>query len=166
MDINGGRIIKVSPNDSASWWKKCEEIRDIIDQDLGFAENSKKIKDQSTVFLYVIDRQVAGCLIVEFISKAYRIMPQKSVTNENGNKLVCCSDESEKVTVGISRIWVAHSYRRKGIATRLVNTMKCNVYSHHFLSVDEFAFSDPTESGLKFGRKCTGKNNFLVYRHS
>lgn len=153
----------VSAQDSQSWWQKVEEVRKVVDNELGFSENSIKTRENTKVFLYVLERQVVGCLIAEKINKAYRVVPQQPRLEGSG-RLVCCSQAPTKVWVGVSRVWVLQAHRGKGIATTLVDAMRNNMIENHILSIDQFAFSDPTEVGLSFAEKYTGKPDFLVYR--
>ncbi|XP_050735189.1 N-acetyltransferase ESCO2-like isoform X2 [Eriocheir sinensis] len=163
LDHLGGRVLVVSSQDSQSWWQKVEEVREVVDNELGFSENSIKTRENTKVFLYVLERQVVGCLIAEKINKAYRVVPQQPRQEDSG-RLVCCSQAPTKVWVGISRVWVLQAHRGKGIATTLVDAMRNNMIKNHILSIDQFAFSDPTEVGLSFAEKYAGKPDFLVYR--
>lgn len=163
LDHHGGRVIMVSPTDPQHCWRKVEEIREIVDQELGFAENGIRVKENTKVFFYVLEKKIVGCLIAETIREAHKVIPQRSPIR-GGGQLVCCSEKRYKVWAGISRIWVLASERGKGIASTLVDAMRSNFLTSHFLTLDEFAFSDPTESGMGFAEKYTQRRDFLVYR--
>ncbi|XP_047500460.1 N-acetyltransferase ESCO2-like isoform X1 [Penaeus chinensis] len=163
LDHHGGRVIMVLPTDSQHCWRKVEEIREIVDQELGFAENGIRVKENTKVFFYVLEKRIVGCLIAETIREAHKVIPQRSPIR-GGGQLVCCSEKRYKVWAGISRIWVLASERGKGIASTLVDAMRGNFLTSHFLTLDEFAFSDPTESGMGFAEKYTQRRDFLVYR--
>ncbi|XP_042216519.1 N-acetyltransferase ESCO2-like [Homarus americanus] len=156
------RVIMVSSEDPVHYWRKVEEIRQIVDTELGFSENCIRTKENTKVFFYILKQRIVGCLIAERISKAYKVIPQKSSTPNKG-RLVCRSNTPTKVWTGISRLWVLQSERGKGIASTLVNSMRANMMKNYILNIDEIAFSDPTESGLGFAEKYTGKPDFLVY---
>lgn len=162
-DHLGGRVIVVSGQDSQHWWQKVEEVREVVDNELGFSENSIRTREHTKVFLYVLDRRVVGCLIAEKIDKAYRVVPQE-LKSEGSGRLVCCSQDPTKVWVGISRVWVLQAKRGKGIATTLVDAMRQNMVESHILSKDHIAFSDPTEAGMSFAEQYVGRPDFLVYR--
>jgi len=81
----------------------------------------------------------------------------------DSEKLYCCTEKSQPVKCGISRIWVLAEYRRKKIATGLVNAMKSSFFLNHYLKDDEFAFSDPTLNGISFASNFMKRNQFLVY---
>lgn len=163
LDHHGGRVIMVLPTDPQHCWRKVEEIREIVDQELGFAENGIRVKENTKVFFYVLEKRIVGCLIAETIREAHKVIPQKSPA-KGGGQLVCCSEKRFKVWAGVSRIWVLASERGKGIASTLVDAMRSNFLNSHFLTIDEFAFSDPTESGMGFAEKYTQRRDFLVYR--
>ena len=156
-------MIVVQGQDPQLWWQKVEDVREVVDNELGFSENRIGTREHSKVFLYVLERQVVGCLIAEKIDKAYRIIPQESQSKDSG-RLVCCSQIATKVWVGISRLWVLRAKRGKGIATTLVDTMRQNMIDSHILAKHQFAFSDPTEAGLSFAEKYMERPDFLVYR--
>ena len=153
----------VSGQDSPHWWQKVEEVREVVDNELGFTENSIRTREHTKVFLYVMERRVVGCLIAEKINKAYRVVPQEP-KSEGSGRLVCCSQVPTKVWVGVSRVWVLQAQRGKGIATTLVDAMRHNMFESHFLTKDQIAFSDPTEVGMSFAEKYIGRPDFLVYR--
>lgn len=162
MDHLGGRVVMVSSDDPPHYWRKVEDICEIIDAELGFSENSIKAKETTKVFLYILERRIVGCLVAEKIDKAYKIIHQASTRDTA--RPVCCSETPSRVWAGVSRLWVFKSQRGKGIASTLVNSMRDNMIANYFLNVNEIAFSDPTENGLKFAEKYTGKPDFLVYR--
>ncbi|XP_066958710.1 N-acetyltransferase ESCO2 [Macrobrachium rosenbergii] len=164
LDELGGRVVMVTSKDPSHFWRKVEEVLTVVDNELGFPEGTNLVRENSRVFMYILDRQVVGFLVGERIEKANRVIPPKSTTVSTTNRLLCCSQEQVTVWAGVSRIWVLQGHRGKGIAGKLCEAMLCNMFSHHILSRDEIAFSDPTESGTKFAERFTGKRDFLVYR--
>lgn len=70
------------------------------------------------VYLYVKNKQVIGCLVVEPISLAYRNLETK---NED---MVIVSEESYHVKVGVNRIWTKWDCRVNGIATKLLDCFR------------------------------------------
>lgn len=155
FDHIGGRVIMVKPTDGVHAWRKVEEIREIVDRDLGFSDTVIRNKENTNVFMYILDKRIIGCLIAEKIDKAYRVVP---------GRLFCSSNKAEKVYAGISRIWVHPIQRGRGVATILADTMRANMFPYTVLTTDQFAFSDPTESGMAFAEAYTRKKAFLVFR--
>ncbi|XP_067677515.1 N-acetyltransferase ESCO2-like [Haliotis asinina] len=167
---DGGRIIVVLSQDPKYATKKVEEINRVMSMDLGFPEHTVWYKPHLKVFLYVSDeKEVQGCVVAESITEGYRVIPESQggsqVISQRTGRPWCCETEPEPALVGISRLWVCNLYRRKGIASRLVNTVR-QVFEHGVLiDKDEVAFSDPTADGKQFATKYSGTPAFLVYKY-
>jgi ESCO1/2 acetyl-transferase len=67
------------------------------------------------VYLYIQNKQILGCLVAEDIDKANRMLDMPEAL---------CSEEFFPALCGISRIWTAQSARRKGVASRLVDSLR------------------------------------------
>jgi len=152
-----GRIVMVQPGDPRHMWKKVEEVLTVVDRDLGFSEVGIRYPDKTKVFLYVQEKKVAGFLLAEEISNGYRVL--KSDTG----KVLMCSDTPMPVVCGISRIWVLSQFRRRGVATRLVDSMRASFLLGRYLGTTDYAFSDPTINGMDFAAHYTKQTDFLVY---
>ncbi|XP_042570605.1 N-acetyltransferase ESCO1-like isoform X1 [Cyprinus carpio] len=166
-----GKIILVLPDDPKYALKKVEEIREMVDNDLGFQQVETKVPSQTKTFLFISnDRKVAGCLIAEHIQEGYRVIEESVLEGSEGEKVMyerqrawCCSTVPEPALCGISRIWVFSMMRRRGIASRMIECLRNNfIYGSH-LSKDEIAFSDPTPDGKLFATHYCGTSQFLVY---
>lgn len=128
------------------------------------------------MYLYIQNKQILGCLVAGDIEKANRMLDRPEAL---------CSEEFFPAVCGISRIWTAENARRKGVASRLVDSMRfvfffstksmklfnCpiltlreNFLSFKTLGVEEIAFSSPSVSGREFAAKYTGNPCFLVYQ--
>ncbi|XP_071118827.1 N-acetyltransferase ESCO2-like [Haliotis cracherodii] len=167
---DGGRIVVVLSQDPKYATKKVEEINRLMSMDLGFPEQTVWYKPHLKVFLYVSDeKEVQGCVVAESITEGYRVIPESQgggsqVISRTGRPW-CCETEPEPALVGISRLWVCNMYRRKGIASRLVDTVR-QVFEHGVLiDKDEVAFSDPTTDGKQFATKYSATPAFLVYKY-
>ncbi|XP_063063045.1 titin [Engraulis encrasicolus] len=166
-----GKIILVLPDDPKYALKKVEEIREMVDNDLGFHQAETKCPSQTKTFLFISnDKKVAGCLIAEHIQEGYRVIEEPVPQGSEGEKVMferqrawCCSTNPEPALCGISRIWVFSLMRRKGIASRMIECLRNNfIYGSH-LSKEEIAFSDPTPDGKLFATRYCGTSQFLVY---
>ncbi|XP_059391235.1 N-acetyltransferase ESCO1-like isoform X1 [Carassius carassius] len=166
-----GKIILVLPDDPKYALKKVEEIREMVDNDLGFQQVETKVPSQTKTFLFISnDKKVAGCLIAEHIQEGYRVIEESVLEGSEGEKVMyerqrawCCSTVPEPALCGISRIWVFSMMRRRGIASRMIECLRNNfIYGSH-LSKDEIAFSDPTPDGKLFATHYCGTSQFLVY---
>ncbi|KAF4095633.1 hypothetical protein G5714_023236 [Onychostoma macrolepis] len=166
-----GKIILVLPDDPKYALKKVEEIREMVDNDLGFQQVETKVPSQTKTFLFISnDKKVAGCLIAEHIQEGYRVIEESVPEGSEGEKVMyerqrawCCSTVPEPALCGISRIWVFSMMRRRGIASRMIECLRNNfIYGSH-LRKDEIAFSDPTPDGKLFATHYCGTSQFLVY---
>ncbi|XP_055785065.1 mucin-5AC-like [Salvelinus fontinalis] len=166
-----GKIILVLPDDPKYALKKVEEIREMVDNDLGFQQVETKCPSQTKTFLFISnDKKVAGCLIAEHIQEGYRVIEEAVPEGSEGEKVMferqrawCCSTDPEPALCGISRIWVFSMMRRTGIASRMIECLRNNFIYGSYLSKEEIAFSDPTPDGKLFATHYCGTSQFLVY---
>ncbi|XP_064187882.1 N-acetyltransferase ESCO1 isoform X1 [Anguilla rostrata] len=166
-----GKVILVLPDDPKYALKKVEEIREMVDSDLGFQQVDTQCPSQTKTFLFISnDKKVAGCLIAEHIQEGFRVIEEATPEGSEGEKVMfeqqrawCCSTVPEPAVCGISRIWVFSMMRRKGIASRMIECLRNNfIYGSH-LNKEEIAFSDPTPDGKLFATHYCGTSQFLVY---
>ncbi|NXA32948.1 ESCO1 acetyltransferase, partial [Eudromia elegans] len=167
-----GKIIMVLPDDPKYALKKVEEIREMVDNDLGFQQAPLMCYSRTKTLLFISnDKKVIGCLIAEHIQWGYRVIEEKvpEVSSEKEKviferqKAWCCSTSPEPAICGISRIWVFSMMRRKRIASRMLECLRSNFIYGSYLSKEEIAFSDPTPDGKLFATQYCGTGQFLVY---
>ncbi|CAN2390713.1 post-translational protein acetylation [Pristimantis euphronides] len=165
-----GKIVMICPGDPKYALRKAEEVRELVDTELGFQQTILSSPSRTRTYLYVSgDKRIVGCLIAEPIKQAFRVVSEPT-SSESAPASVLerhrawrCSSEAQPAICGISRIWVFALMRRKSVASRLVDTMRSSfVYGSH-LTTDEIAFSDPTPDGKLFASTYCGVPNFLVY---
>ncbi|XP_038244720.1 N-acetyltransferase ESCO1 isoform X2 [Dermochelys coriacea] len=167
-----GKIIMVLPDDPKYALKKVEEIREMVDNDLGFQQAPLMCYSRTKTLLFISnDKKVTGCLIAEHIQSGYRVIEEKipEISSENEKiiferqKAWCCSTSPEPAICGISRIWVFSMMRRKKIASRMIESLRSNFIYGSYLRKEEIAFSDPTPDGKLFATRYCGTGQFLVY---
>ncbi|CAI5779661.1 Uncharacterized protein PODLI_1B024697 [Podarcis lilfordi] len=166
-----GKIIMVLPDDPKYALRKVDEIREMVDNDLGFQQAPLTCSRTKTLLFISNDKKVTGCLIAEHIQWGYRVIEEKipEVSSENEKvtferqKAWCCSTSPEPAICGISRIWVFSMMRRKKIASRMLECLRSNFIYGSYLSKEEIAFSDPTPDGKLFATRYFGTSQFLVY---
>ncbi|KAL8182254.1 UNVERIFIED_CONTAM: hypothetical protein K2H54_050041 [Gekko kuhli] len=166
-----GKMIMVLPDDPKYALRKVDEIREMVDNDLGFQQAPLTCSRAKTLLFISNDKKVAGCLIAEHIQWGYRVIEEKipEVDSENEKviferqKAWCCSTSPEPAICGISRIWVFSLMRRKKIASRMLECLRSNFIYGSYLSKEEIAFSDPTPDGKLFATQYCGTSQFLVY---
>ncbi|XP_034285474.1 N-acetyltransferase ESCO1 isoform X2 [Pantherophis guttatus] len=166
-----GKIIMVLPDDPKYALRKVDEIREMVDNDLGFQQAPLTCSRTKTLLFISNDKKVIGCLIAEHIQWGYRVIEEKipDISSENDKltferqKAWCCSTTPEPAICGISRIWVFSMMRRKKIASRMLECLRNNFIYGSYLSKEEIAFSDPTPDGKLFATQYFGTSQFLVY---
>ncbi|XP_029178269.1 N-acetyltransferase ESCO2 [Nylanderia fulva] len=154
--FTSSRIILVEPHNSKQHWKKISEILAIVDRDLGLANMNISDYQSKTIFLYIREKTILGVLVAEPIQTAFRMIPELI-------ELDCCTAESTPTKCGINVVWTAMSHRKRGIATKLVDTLRLKFFYGYVMSLDDIAFSIPTPSGKIFAEKYTKTRNFKVY---
>ncbi|KFM76928.1 N-acetyltransferase ESCO1, partial [Stegodyphus mimosarum] len=175
-EYTDGRIIMVTKESKNFMLKKVKEILVIANRDLGFPSDSFPIRPNATFLLFISnDKRVAGCVVGESITSACHVIldTRCSVTCETkeielknvwkiGNW--CCSSEAVPAICGVNRIWVAKEHRRRKIASRLMDCLRCHFLYGYVVGIRELAFTDPSPDGREFAAAYTGTDNFLVYK--
>lgn len=103
---------------------------------------------------------VIGLVSCESINTAERLISE--------NPLSCSTNENNPAKIGVSRLWVSSAFRRRNVASHLLDALR-----RHFMTMtantsqvvakDLVAFSDPTESGLRFAQKYFNRKDILVF---
>ncbi|KAL5292686.1 ESCO1 family protein [Megaselia abdita] len=149
-----GRIIKLTSNDPIRRIERVHEVlRVVVDKELGFS--SYILPDYYVVFLAISKNKIIGLCLVQPLDKAYKYLCINGVD--------CCSLESYDVSCGISRIWISPFHRRLHVGKNLIKAVQSSSFQKT-LSMDEIAFSAPTEDGKKFARSVSQKDDFFVYQ--
>nr|XP_057934056.1 N-acetyltransferase ESCO2 [Doryrhamphus excisus] len=166
-----GKILMVMPDDPKYAIKKAEDVRRVADNELGFQQVTLSRPSQAKTYLFInSERMVVGCLVAEPIRQAFRVLEQpeqvKDMTKDNfmdRHRAWCCSTVPEKALCGVSRVWVLSLARRRGIARRMLDTVRSTFMYGGHLTKEEIAFSDPTPDGKHFATAYCGTAAFLVY---
>ncbi|NXP02476.1 ESCO2 acetyltransferase, partial [Thinocorus orbignyianus] len=165
-----GKIVLILPDDPKYAVKKAEDVREIVDNELGFKQLALSCPAKTKIYLFVAnEKMIVGCLVAESIKQAFRVLaeprPALCPTEEplQHQRPWRCSTEPEPAICGISRIWVLGPRRGKGIARRMVDVVRSTFMYGCVLSSQELAFSDPTPDGKCFATKYCQTPSFLVY---
>ncbi|NWY59272.1 ESCO2 acetyltransferase, partial [Chionis minor] len=165
-----GKIVLILPNDPKYAVKKAEDVREIVDNELGFKQVSLSCPAKTKIYLFVSTKKmIVGCLVAESIKQAFRVLSEPGAAPSPGHDTLQqhrawrCSTDPEPAICGISRIWVFGPRRGKGIARRMVDVVRSTFMYGCYLSADEIAFSDPTPDGKLFATKYCQTPRFLVY---
>ncbi|NXX97071.1 ESCO2 acetyltransferase, partial [Centropus bengalensis] len=165
-----GKIVLILPDDPKYAVKKAEDVREIVDNELGFKQVSLSCPAKTKIYLFVSnEKMIVGCLVAESIKQAFRVLsepeavPSPSKDALQHQRAWRCSTVPEPAVCGISRIWVFSLSRRKGIARHMVDVVRSTFMYGCYLSTQEIAFSDPTPDGKLFAMRYCQTPNFLVY---
>ncbi|KFV74970.1 N-acetyltransferase ESCO2, partial [Dryobates pubescens] len=166
-----GKIVLILPSDPKYAIKKAEDVREIVDNELGFKQVPLSCPARAKIYLFVSsEKMIVGCLMAEQIKQAFRVLSEPGAVplspqleELQQQRAWRCSTEPEPAVCGISRIWVLGPRRGKGIARRMVDIVRSTFMYGCYLSTQEIAFSDPTPDGKAFATKYCQTPNFLVY---
>jgi len=110
---------------------------------------------------------VVGLLLAERITKARRVLPASKLKESSSVEV---SQAAKEAVLGISRIWTAREFRRKGVAKRLLEVVQDIFVYGMTVPKERVAFSQPTESGGKLARAWfgveDGQGEWMVYDES
>uniref|UniRef100_A0A7S1G1E2 N-acetyltransferase domain-containing protein n=1 Tax=Corethron hystrix TaxID=216773 RepID=A0A7S1G1E2_9STRA len=147
---NGFDIVRIRYDDPVSYRNKVKEVNLVVNRDLGFAENSadKKV----TTFLCVTNGRVVALCASESIATGYAMVGP-------GRR----SKVKQRASLGVLKVWTHTNWRRKGLASRLVDLAReKTVYGINVPST-AVAFSSPTVDGGIFAMKYSKMEHPLVY---
>ncbi|XP_055935190.1 N-acetyltransferase ESCO2-like [Argiope bruennichi] len=165
-----GRIIQVKDTDENFSTKKIKDILFIVNRDLGFSAAELPVRSNVMILLFISnDKRVNGCLVAEEIQSASRVVSAETSEKSDGRSIWklgswYASSEIVPAICGVNRIWVSHDFRRRKVASRLVDCLRKNFLYGYFVDQHELAFTDPTVDGREFAASYTGTDNFLVYK--
>ncbi|XP_008936308.1 PREDICTED: N-acetyltransferase ESCO2, partial [Merops nubicus] len=72
-----GKIVLILPNDPKYAIKKVEDVRELVDKELGFKQVSLSCPAQSKIYLFVAnEKMIVGCLVAESIKQACRVLSE------------------------------------------------------------------------------------------
>lgn len=105
-------------------------------------------------------KSVLGFLSAQEIKQGYRVIPSDDGDMRNS---YCSEREPMPAVCGVSRIWTAPFYRRKKVASRLLDRLRMNFSFGCPLDSRKIAFSDPTLMGRELAAAYTRNDRFLVF---
>ncbi|KAM8810013.1 N-acetyltransferase ESCO2 [Eudromia elegans] len=167
-----GKIVLILPDDPKYAVKKAEDVREIVDNELGFKQVTLNCPAKTKMYLFVSnEKMIVGCLVAESIKQAFRVLSEPGAAQAAGQDVLQqqqqrawrCSAQPEPALCGVSRVWVFSLARRKGVARRMLDVVRSTFTYGCYLSTEEIAFSDPTPDGKLFATRYCQTPNFLVY---
>ena len=163
------RILEVRPEDAQLHKKKVQEVKKIVDIELGFASGSSSNKHEAddannmTSYLYISKKRVVGLLVVKRIQRAYELKEGGCGGANHSSSSISRSLQPSKALLGIHQLWVHNSHRHGGIASKLVTAARDHLIFGMVVSSELIAFSSPTDDGLNFAKRYTGSERPLIY---
>ncbi|XP_052756306.1 N-acetyltransferase eco [Galleria mellonella] len=150
----GGRCVRVRGG-GAGWRRVGALLARLVHPQLGLPPELPSHRlHEYTAYLYIENKQITGCLIVEPKTKAHKLIPGDPD---------CCSEEEYPIKMGVSRIWTHPSRRRRGVAARLLDCARASLLLGEALQPHHLAFSAPTSAGKALAAKYCGTPNFYIY---
>jgi N-acetyltransferase len=159
------RILEVREGD-VQGRKKVEEVKCIVDGELGFASSNKQATQNDllhgmTSYLYISKKRIVGLLLVKRIHRAYELQYEHS---DGKTHSISRGTTPHPAILGIHQIWVHNLHRHKGIATKLLESARGNFTFGMVIPIEKVAFSSPTEDGVGLAKRYIGEDEkVLVY---
>jgi N-acetyltransferase len=129
--------------------------------------NTKQpLVDRFKVYLYFRGNKCVGACLAERIWEAFAVLGKTDTTTQTSetcessvapqSSSISISSASDPAILGVSRIWTSNQSRKQGIASRLLETVRCDFQYGLVIEKGKMAFSQPTESGGNLARKWFG----------
>ncbi|EFJ32108.1 hypothetical protein SELMODRAFT_4751, partial [Selaginella moellendorffii] len=155
FEDRSSRVIVVLPQDPAQHRTKVKEVATTMEKEMGLPPDCEAVLQ---VYLYVESKRVLGCAVAEAIDEAFfvrevqrKIKTSSSSSSADLNKSISYDNNTPVAAAcGIRGLWVMHSFRRKGIASRLLDTIRDDFAFGSQIKLDKLAFSQPTGDGIAF----------------
>ena len=135
-------------------------------------ERNDHRSDRYKIFMHISNGKCIGLCLAERITEGRKVKSNKLDNSDSvdtakriiDSSSISIEDEPSPAVVGISRIWTSKAFRRKGIATNLLDCVMNSFIYGMEIEKEEVAFSQPTESGGKLAREWFGSDSgWLVY---
>ncbi|KAH6918714.1 hypothetical protein BKA70DRAFT_1554734 [Coprinopsis sp. MPI-PUGE-AT-0042] len=157
-----GRIITIPCDVTGRLGAKLSTLLETINVCLSAPALEQTALQDSKAYLFLIPEgtrgsteRIAGCVIAQRIKTAMAVIPAKCTPEESTDHIdvggVFCYPEPLPTTMGISRLFVPSTFRRQGIAQRLLSAAAASFVPGCVLDPKEgqIAFSQPTGDGAK-----------------
>ncbi len=156
----GTRVVEIRPDDPSKHLMKLKEVLKQADTDMGFARGKEEAVKQRA-FIYIARKRVVGCILAEAIHSERLLLED---TEHGSNNPEECETVTATSMVGIYQMWTHESYRRKGVATRLLNTVRQRFVWGMKLGCEALAFSQPTTDGIALAKAYCGSERISIYK--
>ncbi|GAM29211.1 hypothetical protein SAMD00019534_123870 [Acytostelium subglobosum LB1] len=163
---NDEGIISIVPGeeDNAVLKSKLESIIKMVNYELGYVEPSKnevEPDNEEKFFMYMnAEGRVVGFVAAERQSVAHRIKEN----DDKDDTTIQCEDQFVQVKCGVNRVWTLNSVQRQGIATKLLDSVRRNMFYRCQLDKNQLAVTTPSLSGRVFFSHYFQTQHYPLYR--
>ncbi|KAK6109296.1 ESCO1/2 acetyl-transferase family protein [Brugia pahangi] len=141
-------------------------ILECINKELGYTPDLAQVwtsdgRRQAWVYVTASDKYyfIGAVALVEKISRKQLQYAEENCTAANNDII----PTSNNVYMGVNRIWVHQTLRRRGIAALLLDHARSYFVSSDSVPREMIAFSSLTDSGLAFARNYISGGKVLLY---
>lgn len=150
-----------------------------MDAELGATALMPDQLKSSRIYVYLIKRKCVAAAVVSRIEEAFVVLPngQEDALRFGDDGAVFASyvcrilsrdvrrPAPVKAIAGVHRIWTARSARRRGLGTKMLDTIAHHwLYGGQRLTARDLAFSQPTQAGAALARSWTQSSaGWLVF---
>eukprot|EP00656_Telonema_subtile_P040442 TRINITY_DN45514_c0_g1_i1.p1 TRINITY_DN45514_c0_g1~~TRINITY_DN45514_c0_g1_i1.p1 ORF type:complete len:299 (-),score=44.27 TRINITY_DN45514_c0_g1_i1:109-1005(-) len=154
------RVISVSRDDPVAHFQKVRQVLQMASHDLGdFAERLALATDLERVYLYIDGAgSVAGMVVAQSSVEAALIDATCTETVQTRQPLA-----SKKGVPGVQLVWVHWKFRRRQIASRMLDTVRETLMFGCNFQREQLAFSAPTTSGRCLAENYTKTPDIWIY---
>lgn len=138
--------------------KKVDQLLEIVNKELNAPPNSDAWKYdsedsiQSKVFIAIVEGRAVGICVTEVVKDLER----QARWMVHRTQAIVPNQVNSELKLGISRIWVAPSWRRHGVAYKLLEVVLTKSIYGVELSKKQIGFSQPSHSGGLLALKFNG----------
>jgi N-acetyltransferase len=160
---HSARIIEIRAEDPAAHVSKLREVKALLDDALGFVDEDEFLR--RGLFLYIAGKQVVGCVTAEGITRAVPVTNAATSGVDQGQVAPDVGEDaaSKPAVVGVSQIWVHPAFRRRRIASRLLDAVRDKFIYGMRVPAAGVAFAQPTLDGLALAAAYVSPGSVLVY---
>lgn len=159
---DGSRIVAIGAQEPKPTQDLINKILKMSDGEMSAGDDvSKLVNRDKTLFLVHINstNHITGYVCAEQIEQAFELIDYESSKFN--------SEQPVKAECGVLYLWVHPHYRKKGIATWLVDIVRANIKSETVVNRSHVAVCDPTESAVPFfTRYLRNKRAVRIYQQT
>ncbi|MCP9260641.1 N-acetyltransferase ESCO2 [Dirofilaria immitis] len=145
-------------------------ILECVNKELGYTPDLAQVwtsdgRRQAWVYITASDTYyfIGAIALVEKVSKEQLHYAEKTEIYRKNSESVDIISKNSNVYMGVNRIWVHQTLRRKGIAVLLLDHARSHFVSSNFVPREMIAFSSLTDSGLAFAKNYIPGGKVLLY---